>query len=172
MYQQPPQGYQPGGWQQSDNPHQQHNYPAPPPQRPKTQTLNLEYNVASGLCYLPIMFIHFILPIIFISSEPKTNKFVRFHAFQALFMAIGGIVGGIGGYILIVLGFILTALLGAATQSPVAAMLGFIIMILCIVGLVGFGLFMLVSTIIACVKAFSNEVWKVPFFGRLAEKYA
>jgi len=165
---QPPQGYQPGGWQQPN-----YYQPGPPvPQKPRTQTLNLEYNVAGGLCYLPFLFIHIILPIIFISSEPKANKFVRFHAFQALFLAIAGIVGGVGGYILMMIGWALVFILAAATQEPAVAVFGVIVTIFFVVVLVAFALFMLISTLIACIKAFSGEMWKVPVIGRFANKYA
>lgn len=164
----PPQGYQPGGWQQPN-----YYQPGPPvPQKPRTQTLNLEYNVAGGLCYLPFLFIHIILPIIFISSEPKTNKFVRFHAFQALFMAITGIVGGVGAYLLMVIGWALVFVLAAATNEPAIAVIGVVITVAFVVGIIAFALFMLISTIIALIKAFSGEMWKVPVVGRFADKYA
>ena len=165
---QPPQGYQPGGWQQPN-----YYQPGPPvPQKPRTQTFNLEYNVAGGLCYLPFFFIHFILPIIFISSEPKTNKFVRFHAFQALFMAISGIVGGIGVYVLMIIGWAITIALTAATNEPAVAVFGVIVTVAAVIGIIAFALFMLISTVIAMIKAFSGEMWKVPVIGRFADKYA
>lgn len=166
----PPPDYQPGGWQQNQQgfPQQQPNFP----QKPRTQTLNLEYNIAAGLCYIPFFLLNIILPIIFISSEPKTNKFVRFHAFQSLFMAIAGIVVGIGGYVAAIVSIFLAAFLGAATKVPALIGLGMVVFFVIIVGLVLFALGMLVSLIICLIKAFSGETWKVPVIGKFAEKYA
>jgi uncharacterized membrane protein len=169
MQTQPPPGYQPGGWQQQD-PYQ---HPLPqPPQSPRTQTLNLEYNVAAGLCYIPFFFIHFILPAIFLSTEPKTNRFVRFHALQGLLLGISTIVGGVGAYVLVILGVVFSALLAAALQSPAAVILAVVFVGLFVALLGGFALFMFVSTIIACIKAFSGETWRVPLIGKLAERYS
>jgi uncharacterized membrane protein len=35
-----------------------------------------------------------------------------------------------------------------------------------------FALFMLICTIIACIKAFGGETWRVPVIGRFAERFA
>jgi uncharacterized membrane protein len=169
MQTQPPPGYQPGGWQQPNT------YQPPvmqPSDRARTQTFNMEPNVAGGLCYLPFFFIHFILPVIFIASEPRSNRFVRFHAFQALFMAITGIVGGVGGYLAFVLGMVFSALLAGATQSPAAAIIMLVVVVIAVVLLGSFAIFMLVCTIVACVKAFSGEIWRVPVIGKLADRFA
>lgn len=167
MQNQPPPGYQPGSWQHTE-PYPPTMPPGPmqaPFEPPRTQTFNMPQNVAAGLCYLPLFLLHIVLPIIFVASEPKSNRFVRFHAFQALFLTLAWFVGGIGGYV----AFILSMVLAAFATALVPA-LGIIVFIL---GLAIFGalvLSMLVCTVVACVKAFTGQMWKIPVIGHLAER--
>ncbi len=151
----PQQGYTPGGFQQPGG------YPPGPPVG-KTQTLNLDYNVAAGLSYLPVCLINPIAPIIWLTTEPKENRFVRFHAMQALFllgMTIAGIIG-----VVVVFG-ILGAVLSTVSEALAA-----------IVGLIGFlayiGVFLafIGLSIMGIVKGWSGQVWKMPIIGNLAEK--
>jgi uncharacterized membrane protein len=169
MQNQPPPGYQPGSWQQPDS--YQAQQPMPPAQMqfapPRTQTLDLQPNVAAGLCYLPFFFIHLILPIVFLVSEPKSSRFVRFHAFQALFLTLTGFVGSIACYIAFIIGIFVAAF--AAMVSPVLAIL---VGALGIILLVSFIISMFVCTIISCIKAFNGDIWKVPVIGNLAERCA
>src|SRR5260370_41063672 len=93
----PPGGYQGGGYPP------QGGYPPPPPQGGyegggypppppgpggKTQVLGLDYKIAGMLCYLPpcLCCIDVIFSILWIATEPKENRFVRFHALKALFI--------------------------------------------------------------------------------------
>jgi uncharacterized membrane protein len=100
----------------------------------------LNDNVAGLLAYL------FIPAIIFLVLEPfNRNPFVRFHAFQGLFLGLTSIVGHI------ILGFI-----------PV---IGWILMPF-------LSLAILILSVIAAVKAFQNQKWHVPILGDLAEKQA
>lgn len=108
-------------------------------------------NVASLLCYLCT----FVTGIIFLLIE-KENKDVRFHAWQAIFLGAGSIVLQIGVVIL-------TAIMGAisAALATIISLLG---------TLVYLGIF--VIWIIAMVKAYQGQRWKIPFIGDLAEKQA
>ena len=60
----------------------------PPPGAPtgKTKVLNLDYNVAGMLSYLPICCINLVFSIIWLASEPKENRILRFHALQSLLL--------------------------------------------------------------------------------------
>lgn len=98
-------------------------------------------NIAALLCYLCVP----ITGIIFLLIE-KTNKEVRFHAAQ-------GIVLGIAGILLWILILILTMIL------PFFGFLSWIVWL-------GF----LALTIIAMVKAYQMERWKIPVLGDFAEK--
>jgi uncharacterized membrane protein len=100
----------------------------------------LQDNVAGLLCYLLIP------AIIFLVMEPyNRNRFIRFHAFQAIFLEIGWI--------------IINAVLG---------MLAFIgIFILPILWL-GFT----ILWIVCMIKAFQNQMFKLPLIGDIAEKQA
>ena len=150
----PPQpGYQPGG------------YPGGPAPTGKTQTLGLDYNVAAGLCYLPICAISLISSILWIATEPKTNKLVRLHAFQSLFgfllviavLIIGWVIGGV------IIG------LGGAAESGILGLIGFIVIMLT------YGLVFILGAfivIMGLIKGFGGQYWKFPIIGNLAEKFA
>ena len=119
--------------------------------------LGLDANVGAMLCYLPVCAISLIYSIIVLVTD-KTNKTVRFHAFQSLILtgvyvaaiiavaAVGGVLIGVTGSS--VLGSLVGLLYGAV-------ILGF-----------------LVVMIIGCVKAFQNSKYKLPVIGDMAEKWS
>src|SRR5438045_3490315 len=79
----PPGGGYPGGGG---------GYPPPggnyPPPEGKTKTFGMAYNTAALLCYLPscLCCANVIFSIIWLSTEPKENRFLRFHAMQGLLL--------------------------------------------------------------------------------------
>src|SRR5215471_4644117 len=86
MSSQPPYGQ--GGYQGG---YQGGGYGAPPPPGPtpgKTKTLNLDYGVAAMLNYIPTCFccINVIPCILWLATEPKENRFLRFHSIQGLLL--------------------------------------------------------------------------------------
>lgn len=96
-----------------------------PEQPPNNTNSGLKENLAGLLCYAP--YIGWIASIIFLLTE-KSNKFVRFHAIQALGVMIAFIVLGIIpiiGFIVWILGFFLmlymmyTAYQGKMIKLPV-----------------------------------------------------
>src|SRR5947209_7609771 len=96
---------------------------------PTAQSSGLNDNVAGLLSYL------FIPAIIFLLVEPfNTNKFVRFHAFQGLFLGLVSFVGHIVLAIIPVLGWMLI---------PIWSLAIFVI------------------AVIAAVKAFQNQKWMI-----------
>ena len=111
-----------------------------PPQVPSTPSGGLEKNIAAALAYIPI------LAIVWLILEPyNKDRYIRFHSFQSLALAVSWI--GVS----IVLGMI-----------PI---LGWII-------LVFLPFAILVVAVICAVKAYQNEMYKLPVLGDFAEKQA
>ena len=119
--------------------------------------LGLDANVGAMLTYLPICGISLIYSIIVLVTE-KTNKTVRFHAFQSLLLT--------AIYIVLIFGVaIIGTGLVAATGSSI---LGLLVSLLYAVVIIGF----LVAMVIGCVKAFQNGSYKLPVIGDMAEKWS
>ena len=109
----------------------------------------LDANVAAAISYIPIV------GLVFLVIE-KGSRFVKFHAVQSLLLALAFFVLYFG---LTVLGFVLGYI-------PV---LGFIISFALIFVYMGLGLGGLVVWVLAIIKAFQNEKWKLPYIGDIAE---
>lgn len=158
MSSQPPYGY-PGG--------QGGGYPPPPPPPTnKTKVLNLEYNTAGLLCYIPTCccLLNVIAGIIFFASEPKENRLLRFHALQGMLLA--------GVWIIL---WIVFAILGIAMGVSTSMMPGgdlaragggLLFLGLRLVVLVVF----LAIHITGMIKANQGQMWKLPIIGDIAEK--
>jgi uncharacterized membrane protein len=109
-------------------------------------------NVAGMLAYITI-----IPAIIFLIVEPyNRNRFVRFHAWQNIFLHLAAIVLWIALMILTV----------AASVVPIVGHL--IVVLLGLVVWVGF----FVIWIVLLIKANQGQMYKLPFIGDLAEKQA
>ena len=116
----------------------------------------LEPHIASALCYTPFG-IGLIAAIIFVLVAPfNQNKFVRFNAFQALFLHLAIFVIFVAVAIIATIMTLLLHLFGA--------LMVFLYPLLWICTLILF-LFMM-------YKAFNNEKLKLPVIGDLAEKQA
>ncbi len=102
----------------------------------------MEQNIASLLCYV----FGFVTGIVFILIE-KDNKVVRFHAFQSLFTSLP----------LFILYYVLAIVLGGILPGIV-----FTLIYLALLGLM----------IFLAVKAFQNQMIKLPIVGDLAAKQA
>lgn len=102
---------------------------------------NIEPNIEAALCYL-------ITPItaLFVFLNEKQNKFVRFHAVQAMLFA----------------GTVFVAW-NIATIS-IALIIGIIL-----VPLVSIGAFILWLGLMW--KAYNNEKWEIPYIGKIANDY-
>jgi len=101
----------------------------------------LSDNLAGLLAYVT-----FIPAIIFLVVEPyNKNKFVRFHAFQSIILAVASIVIHIVLMFIPVIGWILSPFVGLA---------------------------ILVLAIVAAVKAYGGNKWHIPVIGPMAEKQA
>ena len=150
MSDQPPYGYNQGG-----------GYPPPSSPAGKTKVLNLDYNVAALLSYLPICCVNLITSIIWLASEPKENRFLRFHALQSLLLT------GVGIVIWVVFMFLGVGMAFSPSNAVGAAGGGLLSLIELLVFLI-----LLVVHIIAMVKAYQGQFWKLPVIGNIAEKNA
>ena len=129
--------------------------PPPPPAGYGTTTAPaapMAENVAGMLAYFTI-----IPAIIFLLIEPyNRNRFVRFHSFQCLFVAVG----------LIVLDIALAIVSSILHFVPVIGWI-FSAILWPLYGLAILGLWLLLV-----IKAYQHEMFKLPFVGDLAEKQA
>jgi uncharacterized membrane protein len=117
----------------------------------------LPANVAAMLCYLPIGPVGVTASVVFLVLEPyKGDRYVRFHAFQSLLLAVAMIVVSAG-------------------LSIVVGIVHFISPFLMIVFVPMWGLLWLAGFIVAVVlmiKAYHNEMFQLPYLGSLAERLA
>ncbi|QUV84948.1 DUF4870 domain-containing protein [Chloracidobacterium aggregatum] len=143
------------------NPYGQMPYPPSQPYQPSPMMpgggqppgpLGLQPNVAGLLAYAPCC-IGLIMSIIFIVVE-KSNRFVKFHAWQGLFF-----------HLIVVVIEILNSILGRVLGQ----ISGVLSLLSTLFGLVIF-LASLGASIFLMVKAYGNEMTKLPLLGDLAEK--
>jgi|688.fasta_scaffold854933_1 uncharacterized membrane protein len=127
------------------------------PANGKTNVLGLDYKVAAILCYTPILCASLIASIMFLKTEPKSNKQLRFHAIQGLGLSMAAI--GLGvinsslmGALSIALGYYAYSLLAMGSSLIFLAFIG-----LCVYA-------------IYCV--YNNQEFKLPILGDIAEKNA
>lgn len=98
-------------------------------------------NIAGLLAYVTI-----VPAIIFLVIEPfNRNRFVRFHAFQSIFLCVAWFVAHIVLMMIPVLGWMIAGLLGLA---------------------------FLVLWVLCMAKAYSGQMFKLPVIGDIAEKQA
>lgn len=127
---------------------------------PGKSALGLDPNVAAGLCYLPVCGINLIMSIIVLVTD-KTNKLARFHAFQSILL----IVSTIPLIIIYAVGFGIAIAIDSQIGFPL-----FMILVWLIMMVLGIGL--LVYMIIALIKAFQGQIFKIPFIGNMADNWS
>ena len=110
----------------------------------------LDANIAGALAYIPVVAIAFLV-------VEKSSRFVKFHAVQSLLLCAAFFVLYIG---LTVLGFVL----GFVPVLGLIVSFGLFFVFLAL-GIGGFVLW-----IIAIIKAFQGEWWKIPTIGNIAEQ--
>jgi uncharacterized membrane protein len=125
--------------------------------------LGLDGNLAAALGY-PIG----IIAIICLIME-KENRFVKFHALQAILLHVGFIVVAIAvwiiGIVLLIAGAAASAASGSGAAGGIIGMLFGLIWLVVIVAYVG-------GLIFAAVKAYGGNEFKLPIIGGMAEKFA
>ena len=119
--------------------------------------LGLDANIGAMLCYLPLCGISLIYSIIVLVTD-KTNKNVRFHAFQSLLLTAAYVVGIIA--VAVVGGTLVAATGSGILGSLVGLIYGAVIL--------GF----IVLMVIGCVKAYQNSNFKLPIIGDMADKWS
>lgn len=124
--------------------------------------LGLDANIVAGLCYVAnfVCYLGVVLSIIVLVTD-KTNRLARFHAAQSLLLIPLGIVFAV----VYLIGFGISAAIDSALGFPL-----FMILVWLIVVVVGLGLF--VMTIIAAIKGFQGETYKLPIIGNFAENFS
>jgi len=131
---------------------------APPSGAPGgTTSIGIDANLASMLCYLTMICcgLGIIVSLVFFIME-KTNRLLRFHAMQALLF----------GGVWIVLGVamrILSALLSIGDLD-----LGLFIFWGLLLVRVLIALFLLIFLILAAIKAYQGQYYKLPIIGNIA----
>jgi uncharacterized membrane protein len=125
---------------------------APTPSAPTTSS-GMGNNVAGLLCYL----FGWLGGLIFLLIDPyKTNRFVRFCAFQSIFLDVAMIALSIG--------FSIVVMILAAITHGIG---GLIALLWPLIWLAYFGL-----KIFLMIKAYGNQEFKLPLIGDLAAKQA
>ena len=126
--------------------------------------LGLDTNIGVLICYfgnlacgLPLGLIYSILVVV----QDKTNKVARFHAFQSLFLMVLSMIIGVvlaplyfvGVMIDFAIGF--PIFLGLVSLTVLAVMLA-----------------LLYFVVMAAIKGFNGEIYKIPVIGNFADKYS
>ncbi len=119
--------------------------------------LGLDANIASMLCYVPFCLINLIFILIVLVTE-RSNKFARFHAFQSILLIISYIVVFT---IFFFLSFTVVVAIGSKFLSGILSLLSFVIS-LAYIGI----------SVLLCIKAWKNEMFKLPIIGDLADKWS
>lgn len=115
-----------------------------------SQVLPIPENIAAMISYVTI-----VPAIVFVYLEPfRRNLFVRFHAFQHLFLFAVGIASAVATFLLSMLLQLIPFM--RVLVFPFAGL----------VGLAWFFLWLLLMT-----KAYHHEMFKLPWIGDLAEEY-
>ena len=127
--------------------------------------LGLDTNVGAMLCYVAnvVCYLGLVYSIIVLVQD-KTNKLVRFHAWQSILLFIVPIVTLIVYLILAAIGVAIDSALGVPIFSIIAMIVYFVILL----AFLGAFVFMIISAI----KAFNGEIYKIPIIGNLADKYS
>ncbi len=131
----------------------------PPPGK---SALGLDANIVAGLCYVGnlVCYLGLILSIVTVVTD-KTNKLARFHAFQSLFLSIVGLLLGGAYFVAAIVGAILDHMIGYPAFTMLLPLLIGLLFLLLLVGI-----------IIAAIKAFQGEIYKLPIVGKFADQYS
>lgn len=118
----------------------------------KTSTLQLDYKLAGLLCYVPFAFINVAFSVLWLATEPQTNRQLRFHAMQGLCLAA-------------------VAIIVTAVTSGLSAMLFAIGAWQMVQGLYTLeGLAFLAGAIVGIINAYHGVCYKLPYIGEFVEK--
>ena len=126
--------------------------------------LGLDTGIGVLICYfgnlacgLPLGIIYSILVVV----QDKTNRVARFHAFQSLLLLVVGFVIGIPLGIIYTIGMFVDMAIGLPVFTGIGVLLSLAVML----GLLYF-------VVMAAIKGFNGEIYKIPGVGNFAEKYS
>ena len=126
--------------------------------------LGLDTGIGVLICYfgnlacgLPLGIIYSILVVV----QDKTNRVARFHAFQSLLLLVVGFVIGIPLGIIYTIGMFVDMAIGLPVFTGIGVLLSLAVML----GLLYF-------VVMAAIKGFNGEIYKIPVVGNFAEKYS
>lgn len=125
--------------------------------------LDLDSNLGAMICYLGNILcgIGGLIYSILVVVQDKTNKVPRFHAFQSIFLSAAGVVL----WFVYIIGFMIALAIDATLGVPIFFFLVWLVVVL-------IGLAILVGWIMAAVKAYQGQIFKLPLIGNLADKYS
>jgi len=108
-------------------------------------------------CGLPLGLVFSILVIV----QDKVNKVARFHAFQSIFLMVTSAIITIPLVIVYFIGVFIDVAIGFPIVSILLVLLGLV-----------FFLALLYFVIMAAIKGYSGEIYKIPVIGNFADKYS
>ena len=161
--QQPPQQPYGGQYQQQQyqQPYGNPAYGAAPNVGPLgPSTANMDPKTAAGVSYI----LTWLTGLIIFLME-KQNRFVRFHALQAILLGVGASVLSIAFYIV----FIILVIVAAAANSSVLAGLFSLIGVL---GFLAIAVGSFIGWLLGMINAFQGKYIKLPIIGNWAERGA
>lgn len=119
-----------------------------------------DQNLIGALCYIPFMWIGAIVSILILLTENKENKFLKFHATQAIMLYLVSMAAfavlGVTAWVIAIVAAVFTYGLGAF--CVVGAMLVLVIA-------------WLVLILFCAWKALNGEEYEIPVLGKYARKY-
>ena len=143
----------------------QQNYgtPSGTPSGPPKSSSGMEPNLAAALSYI------WIVGLIFFFME-KENKFIRFHAMQSI---IYGITMSVVMIVLAIINVIIAIVIGVAAGAAgnsAGSLAGTLVGLVSALIWMVLPLLYLGGLILAAVKAYQGQIFKLPIIGNIAEK--
>ena len=124
--------------------------------------LGWDQHVGALICYVGNFVCSFgLIYSIIVVVQDKTNKLVRFHAFQSILCSAAGMILGLVAAVVGVIGGTIDGIMG----FPLFSLL--IGLVLLVVALIGF-----VLIIKAALSAYRGEMYRIPVIGNMADKWA
>ena len=127
--------------------------------------LGLDGNIAAALGY-PVG----IIAIICLIME-KENRFVKFHALQSILLHVAFVILAIAVWLLTIVLMIVGVAASAASSSAGGAMGGIVGLLFTLIWLVCVVAY-IAGLILAAVKAYGGNAFKLPIIGNMAEKWS
>lgn len=123
--------------------------------------LGLDTNVGALICYVGnvVCMLGLIYSIVVLVTD-KANKLTRFHAMQSILLTAVNLVILVPGYLIATAFFLM--------NSTITSLLGTLLWL--VIAIVGLALFVLM--IVAAIKGFNKEMYKIPVIGNFADKWS